>query len=267
MTTRPLLPTQAIGDLNPVGQRAGVQSAVGVWKDRPVFVKSLSSGDPETTARFQHEGEVASFLDHPNVVPLLAMTESQLIFDFVQGGTLRDLARCGPMTPDEATAVTWGVLRATEYMHSRGVIHQDLKPENVMLLSGEPAAHHVRVMDFGMSHARHLHLDIHSGTRMGTPHFMAPEQFQGVRGDPRSDLYSVGVLLFDCLAGHPPYEDALGWLVGISENRAELPGPPELHPVMQTAIQRELAARPQSATEMLETLREARRALNLSDLP
>ncbi|MFC3862034.1 serine/threonine-protein kinase [Deinococcus antarcticus] len=266
MTTPPLLPTQSFHDLTLLGQRSGVQSAVGLWRGRPVFIKSLTSSDPETVARFQHEGEVAAYLQHPNIVPLLAVTETQLIFDFVQGGTLRDLARCGPMTPDETTAVTGAVLRAVAYMHSRGVVHQDLKPENVMLLNGEPAAHHVRVMDFGMSHARHLHLDIHSGTRMGTPHFMAPEQFQGVRGDPRSDLYSVGVLLFDCLAGHPPYEDALGWLVGISENRAELPGPPELHPVMQAAIQRDLNARPQSALEMLHALCVARRALHLPEL-
>lgn len=262
-----LLPIQSIERLNVLGHRVGVESASGYWREQPVFIKSLHSSDPETTARFQHEGEVAAYLSHPLIVPMLARTETQLIYDFVPGGTLRDLARCGPMTPQEATAVTWGVLRATQYMHSRGVVHQDLKPENVMLLRGEPTDHTVRIMDFGMSHAAHLTLDIHSGTRMGTPHFMAPEQFQGVRGDVRSDLYSVGVLLFDCLAGHPPFEDAMGWLVGISENRAEFPGPPELHPVMQAAIQRDRQARPQSADVMLELLRRARQQLGLGDLP
>ncbi|RJF73163.1 serine/threonine protein kinase [Deinococcus cavernae] len=266
MSTLSPIPHQQVDRLTPLRQRGGVQTAQGVWQGQAVFVKSLISGDPEIVDRFQHEGEVAAYLQHPNIVRLLAVTNTQLIFKFIRGGTLRDLARCGPMTPDAATAVVWGVLQAAAYLHARGVVHQDLKPENVMLLNGEANDASVRIMDFGMSHARHLHLDIHSGTRMGTPHFMAPEQFQGVRGDPRSDLYSVGVLLFDCLAGHPPYEDALGWLAGICENCAELPGPPELHPLMQGAIQRDRAERPQSAQVMLKALGQARRALGLSDL-
>lgn len=250
-----------------LGQSHGVQSGLGLWQEQQVFIKTLLSGDPDTVARFAHEGQVAASLDHPLVASLLSQTPTDLIFPFIQGGTLRDLARCGPMLPADATAVVWGILEAVAHLHSRGVVHHDLKPENVMLLRGKAQASQVRLIDFGMSYAAHLPLDIHSGTRMGTPHFMAPEQFQGVRGDPRSDLYSVGVLLFDCLAGHPPYEDALGWLVGISENRAELPGPALLHPVMLAAIQRDREARPQSAQEMQDLLRAARAALNLPELP
>jgi serine/threonine-protein kinase len=92
---------------------------------------------------------------------------------------------------------------------------------------------------------------------------MAPEQFQGVRGDPRSDLYSAGVLLFDALAGHPPYEDALGWLAGIRDNRAALPGPAALHPVMLAALARDPDERPGSAGEMIEAIQAAREALGL----
>ena len=253
--------------LSVLGQSHGVQAGTARWQERLVFVKRLISSDPDTAARFAHEGQVAAYLDHPLVAPLLHHTHTDLIYPFIPGGTLRDLARCGPMTPDEATSVVWGILQAVAHLHSRGVVHHDLKPENVMLCRGKPSADAVRLIDFGMSYARHLPLDIHSGTRMGTPHFMAPEQFHGERGDPRSDLYSVGVLLFDCLAGHPPYEDALGWLVGITENRAELPGPKALHPVMLSAIQRSREARPQTVQEMQALLRAARRALGLSDLP
>lgn len=264
--TKPVTHTFDAQPLNLLGSRSGVQTASGEWHGQPIFLKALISDDPETVARFQHEGEVAAYLNHPLLVPLLSQTETQLIFPFIQGGSLRDLARCGPMSAEDATAVTWGLLLAAEYMHARGVVHHDLKAENVMLVGGQPNVQSVRIIDFGMSHSRHLKLDIHSGTRMGTPHFMAPEQFQGVRGDPRSDLYSIGVLLFDCLAGHPPYEDALAWLVGISENRAEFPGPPELHPVMQHSIRRDPEARPQSATDMLDLLRQARHNLNLNSL-
>lgn len=248
---------------NVLGQRAGVLLQTGEWRGQQVFVKSLQSEDPDIAARFHHEGEVATGLHHPMIIPLLGQTPSQLIFPFIAGGTLRDLARCGPMTPADAVAVTGGILAAVTYLHEQGVVHHDLKPENVMLRGGKPLAENIRLIDFGMSYAQHLPLDIHSGTRMGTPHFMAPEQFQGVRGDPRSDLYSVGVLMFDCLAGHPPYEDALGWLVGISENRAELPGPKALHPFMHSAIQRDMTKRPQSAKEMQERLQKASAELSL----
>lgn len=246
--------------------RGGVEGGEGEWRGQAVYVKTLVSDDPEEVARFHHEGEVAARLRHPLVIPLLAHTRTQLIFPFLAGGTLRDLVTAQPLDAGAATAVAWGVLQAASHLHERGVTHHDLKPENVLLLGGAPDAGAVRLIDFGMSHAEGLALDIHSGTRMGTPQFMAPEQFQGVRGDPRSDLYSVGVLLFDCLAGHPPYEDALGWLVGLSEDRAAPPGPAPLHPLLLRALERDPERRPQSAEEMLADLAAARAALGLVTL-
>lgn len=257
---------QELSQVTLLGQRSGVQTGIAVWQGQQVFFKALVSRDPETVARFEHEGQVAASLSHPLVIPVLWQSRRELIFPLLPGGTLRDLARCGPMSTGQATAVVWGILQAVVYLHAQGVTHHDLKPENVLLVRGKTTPDAVRLIDFGMSHARHLKLDIHSGTRMGTPHFMAPEQFRGIRGDPRSDLYSVGVLLFDCLAGHPPYEDALGWLVGISENLAELPGPRELHPFMRAAIQRDMTLRPQSAAEMLALLEKARQDLKLPSL-
>ncbi|GMA15092.1 serine/threonine protein kinase [Deinococcus metallilatus] len=243
--------------------RGGIQSEVGEWRGREVFVKTLLTDDPQAALRFEHEGQIAAGLDHPLVVPLLAQTRAQLIFPFVPGPTLRERVEHGPLSPAEALGVTCGVLGAVTHLHARGVTHHDLKPENVLLAGGSLRGECVRLVDFGMSHSQALPHDIHGGTRMGTPHFMAPEQFQGVRGDPRSDLYSVGVLLFDCLAGHPPYEDALGWLVGLCDDCAPLPGPPELHPVLQAALSRDPAERPGSAAEMRAALRGAARALGL----
>ncbi|MDB5044309.1 MAG: serine/threonine protein kinase [Deinococcus sp.] len=256
--------SQPIDNPSTVAARGGVLSETGEWRGQSVFVKTLLTANTDIRERFGHEGQIAAMLDHPLVVPLLARTPTQLLFPFIPGGTLRDLALCGPMSADEASAVAMGVLHATAHLHSRGVTHQDLKPENVLLMRGPVQAASVRVIDFGMSHARTLPLDIHSGTRMGTPHFMAPEQFKGVRGDPRSDLYSVAVLMFDCLAGHPPYEDALGWLVGIHERRAALPGPSELHPVMLAALDRDPDGRPDSAAEMLRQLCAVRCQLGFS---
>nr|WP_231557262.1 serine/threonine-protein kinase [Deinococcus sp. YIM 77859] len=261
-----LLGTQAGGCARVLGVRGGVQSEVGEWNGRVAFIKSLLTDDPEVALRFEHEGQIAEELSHPLVVPLLARTPRQLVFPFVAGGTLRERVERGPLLTAEALSVTCGVLRAVAHLHARGVTHHDLKPENVLLVGGRARAEQVRLIDFGMSHSRALPTDVHSGTRMGTPHFMAPEQFWGRRGDPRSDLYSVGVLLFDCLAGCPPYEDALGWLVGVSQERAPLPGPPELHPLLEAALSRDPADRPQSALEMQAQLQAAARALGLEAL-
>lgn len=262
-----LPPAESISDFEPLARRSGVESGRANWNGQRVFAKTLVSDDADRVAMFHHEGAIAAKLSHPLIAPLLRHTRNQLIFPYLPGGTLRDLARCGPMSAEDATQVTWGVLQAVAHLHGRGVVHHDLKPENVILVGGQPSAETVRLIDFGMSHAADLPLDIHSGTRMGTPHFMAPEQFQGVRGDPRSDLYSVGVLLFDCLAGHPPYEDALGWLVGISEERVTAPGPTAIQPVILRAIQRDRSRRPQNVGEMLSALSDARAALGLAPLP
>lgn len=246
-----------------LAQRGGVQSGAGEWGGQPVFVKTLLPGDPEAAQRFEHEGEIAAALDHPGVVPLLARRPSQLIFPWLAGQTLRERVEAGPLSPAEALEVADGLLAAVAYLHARGVTHHDLKPENVLLEGGHAHRRCVRLIDFGMSHWRALNRDIHGGTRMGTPHFMAPEQFQGVRGDPRSDLYSVGVLLFDCLAGHPPYADALGWLTGLTDERAPLPGPPELHGVLCAALSRDPLGRPASAQELRAELRGVARELGL----
>lgn len=211
-TVQELRDIPGLGALEPLSEHGGVRCALAMWEGRTVFVKTLTVDYPDAIVRFQHEGRVAASLNHPLVVSPLAATTRQLVFPFIEGGTLRECLDRGPLTPAHAIEVALGILNAVDYLHAQGVTHHDVKPENILLSRGQPGFWNVRLIDFGMSHSRALPLDIHSGTRMGTPHFMAPEQFRGIRGDPRSDLYSVGVLLFDCLAGHPPFEDALGWL-------------------------------------------------------
>ncbi|MFC4639363.1 serine/threonine-protein kinase [Deinococcus hohokamensis] len=245
---------QALQQTSPVSWHGGLRAERACWRGESVFVKTLDTTYPDLRLRFEHEGAVAGLVDHPQVVPLLAMTPTQLIFPWVEGETLRDLVERGPVAPEAALRITAGVLRGVTALHDRGITHQDLKPENVLLAGASPTAAAVRLIDFGMSHARDLPHDIHGGTRMGTPHFMAPEQFLGVRGEPRSDLYSAGVLLFDCLAGQPPYEDALGWLAGLPGDRLPLPGPAALHPLLNYAMARDPEGRPASAREMLAEL-------------
>ena len=92
---------------------------------------------------------------------------------------------------------------------------------------------------------------------MGTPHFMAPEQFQGLRGDPRSDIYALGVLFWDALAGQPPYADPLNWLLGLPTLRDQLPQPTALQPLLERCLHRDPADRYQSVGELLSALRLA----------
>lgn len=252
MTIEAPQPITVTGQL---GVHSGVTLERGVWQGRPVFVKTLVSMDEAQKLRFRHEGDIAARLAHPGVVGLLARTPTQLIFPYVRGGTLRDhLDQHGPMCLSAALGAACGLLRTLTYLHREGVTHQDLKPENIMVEEGQPEEERVRIIDFGMAHDLRLPRDTHAGTRMGTPHFMAPEQFAGLRGDPRSDLFSVGVLLWDALAGRPPYQDPLGWLAGLGRARDPLPGPAWLRPVLDRTLACDPADRPQSAAELLALL-------------
>ncbi|ADV66946.1 serine/threonine protein kinase [Deinococcus maricopensis DSM 21211] len=222
------------------------------WEGRWVIVKTISHDHPDVIRRFHREGEIAARLAHPNIVPLLAHTRTQLVYQFVDGPTLRDHLRGRRAPPREAFRLFRGVMSAIAYAHARGIMHLDLKPENVMLEDGRAV-----VTDFGMSHDTALTRITSMGERMGTPHYMAPEQYKGVRDDPRSDLYAVTVMLFEALAGVPPHPDPLGWLSGTNLERLPLPGPPALHPLMECGLARDPEGRPPSAMSMLIELERA----------
>ncbi|WP_371922872.1 serine/threonine-protein kinase [Deinococcus sp. HSC-46F16] len=241
-------------DLRVLGRHGGLETARATWGGQPVFVKRLWRDDPLARTSLTHEGAVAARLGHSGLLPLLAAREAELIFPWVPGGTLRDALEDGPLPVGEALAVAGDLLDVLAHLHAQGVVHHDLKPENVLLCGGERQAGAVRLIDFGLSCAR-FRPDPHSvEARLGTPHYMAPEQFAGVRGDPRSDLYAVGAVLFECLAGSPPHADPLGWLAGHRRDRSPLPGPPALHPVLEAALCRGAAGRPPDALSLRQQL-------------
>ncbi len=237
--------------LGTLHERSGVRLERAEWRGQAVLVKTLTEDTPELLARFHREGEIASRLNHPNIVPLLAHTRSQLIYRFIEGGDLRAKLDAGVLETREALDLTRGLLGALGHAHARGVIHLDLKPENVLLEGGR-----VRVTDFGLSHDRALPRITSRGDRFGTPHYMPPEQYQGVRNEPRSDLYSAAAILFEALAGAPPYPDPFGWLSGASDERVPTaPGP--LRPLLDSALERDPARRPSSALAFLIELERA----------
>jgi eukaryotic-like serine/threonine-protein kinase len=166
-------------------------------------------GDPATFSRYQRELEIGKRLHHPNIQQLLDEgrldgVSPYLVLEYVEGTLLREyLRQHAPLPVDEAIKITVQLADALQYCHEHGVVHRDLKPENILI---EPDGT-VKLVDFGIAllqGARRLTFRrLTSG--FGTPDYMAPEQVQGERGDARTDVYALGVMLFEMLTGDVPY--------------------------------------------------------------
>lgn len=171
--------------------------------------------------RFEREAELAARLDHPNIVALhdfgtTADGTKYLVMQLLEGEELS--ARLGkPLPPKHAVAVMVQILRALEHAHAQGVIHRDLKPPNVFITTDAHGHETVRILDFGLAKLAEPDLDsdpercatnlTQVGMIMGTPTYMSPEQAVGATVDHRADLYTAGVLLYQMLAGVPPFVD------------------------------------------------------------
>jgi eukaryotic-like serine/threonine-protein kinase len=157
--------------------------------------------------RFRHSLELARKLDHPGIVKVLPddrSGESYIVMEWVDGQTLRQIIDgCGTLSPGRAVRITLAVCDALDYLHSRGVLHRDLKPENIMV----DAAERIKLIDFGMASESKgiLWAWANLDDAMGTPDYASPEQIHGKRGDARSDVYSLGIVLFEMLAGEVPF--------------------------------------------------------------
>ncbi|MFC7584587.1 protein kinase [Nonomuraea antimicrobica] len=185
--------------------------------ERIVAVKVLPAQmlrDGDFRARFRREARAAAGLSHPNIAVVYDVGEDigdgelvpYLVMELVEGGTLADLLRQAPPTPNEVGRIVAAVLEALEHSHGREVVHRDIKPANIMVhrVGGRVR---VKVMDFGIAKlmsetATRLTA---TGIRIGTPSYMSPEQADGKPADARSDLYSTGCVLYEMLTGRPPF--------------------------------------------------------------
>jgi serine/threonine-protein kinase len=165
--------------------------------------------DPAFYSRFQREIEIGTKLNHPGVLKVLAVdrpSRPYLAMEYLDGETLWDLIqRAAPLPTRDALCVATLVCDALDYLHSNDVVHRDLKPTNIMLCRDGS----LRIMDFGIAMAgasRRLTFAGFSG-RLGTPAYMAPEQVKGRRGDPQTDIYSLGAVLYEMTTGHAPYDE------------------------------------------------------------
>lgn len=224
------------------------------WQDRLVVVKRIQGGSPLLEERLRREATVVSKLQHENIVPLLATEGGSLIYAYCPGVPLSDVLEEGALRFARAVRIASDVLRALEYAHALGVIHCDVKPSNI-ILKGERAL----LTDFGFAKDLALTAITSQGMMLGTPNYMSPEQFQGERDDPRSDLYSVGAILYHMLTGEPPYGSmVVRFLIG-DPNVSLKPLPAAAAPlagVISTALSRSPEARFASAGGMLAALQQ-----------
>jgi len=223
---------------------------------QPFAIKRLHAqvaASPDLLARFQREANVQSMLDHPNIVGLHAVggTPSGDLFfvlEFVDGHDLGHELDLGPLTPARAINAMIQLLSALHYAHQFGLVHRDLKPENV-LLAQSPTGERLKVIDFGLVKMLNDVLGTkicarltQTGMIFGTPEYMAPEQIEAEEVDPRTDLYAVGVLLFESLTGRRPFEFEEVHLLWHAHLNAPVPTLSSVDPSFTRPLHRDLDA-------------------------
>ncbi|HEX6074417.1 MAG TPA: Stk1 family PASTA domain-containing Ser/Thr kinase [Micromonosporaceae bacterium] len=259
------------------GGMATVYQAVDERLERAVAVKVIRpvhAGDSHFLRRFDREAKTIARLSHPNVVAVYDTGDHQglpyLVMEYVPGHTLRDeLARRGRLPVSEVLAVGEALLSAVAAAHRAGLVHRDVKPENV-LISDDGT---VKVADFGLAQAVEASTEDTDGQLMATVAYVAPELVTEGRADPRSDVYSAGIVLFEMLTGRVPY---LGErTVDVAYQHVEQDAPPPsrylpglpvpLDALVVRATRRDPAARPPDASGFLAELRKVSEDIGLGD--
>jgi serine/threonine-protein kinase len=222
--------------------------------------------DPLFYDRFKREEDIGRKLDHPGVMKVLKAAEGEerdhvyIVMEWVPGRLLRNVLSEEPKLPPERAAhITQEILEALDYIHRHGVVHRDLKPENIMVAPGDldeanskPFRDKIKLIDFGLAGqegARRLTFAKLTQV-MGTPAYISPEQVKGRRGDARSDIYSVGVMLYEMLTGKTPFDGPNPFAV-MNDRLLNNPIPPREHdptisPQLQEIIYRAIERDPRN---------------------
>jgi serine/threonine protein kinase len=220
--------------------------------------------DPVLFDRFKREEEIGTRIQHPSVMKVLPnpdRTQVYMVMEWLDGRLLRQIMNEQKQLPVErGVRLTVGIAKALEFIHAQGVVHRDLKPENIMVAPDDS----VHLIDFGIAAsagARRLTF-AHFSQSMGTPDYISPEQVRGKRGDARSDVYALGVMLYEMLTGVVPFTGANPFAV-MNDRLLNQPQPPrELNPavtpqmqeIIYRALEREPKNRYASAREMVHDL-------------
>jgi serine/threonine-protein kinase len=242
-----------ITDLVSRSGMASIFKAQDIESGEPVAIKipfMQFESDPAFFSRFQHEELIGKSLRHPYILRIIPVEEKSrpyIVMEFLQGQTLRQVLRSVERMPvQDALAIARRICEALEYLHSQNVIHRDLKPENIMLCDDGS----IRLMDFGIAKAAGLRRLTFSGfsASLGTPDYMAPEQVKGKRGDARTDIYSLGVMLYEMVTGALPFEGTNPYAIMHARLAGDPIGPrkwnPELSPQFEEILLHALERQP-----------------------
>ena len=266
------------------GGMSTVYAGTDLRLDRRVAVKVMAPAlahDPAFTERFVREARTAARLSHPNAVAVFDQGAEEtpagrvvfLVMELVTGSTLREvLRRRGRLRPDEALSVLEPILAALAAAHRAGLVHRDVKPENVLLSTDGT----VKVVDFGLARAVAApSTSTQSGVVLGTVAYVSPEQVARGTADARTDVYSAGILLFELLTGTPPYGGDSALAVAYRHVHDDVPPPstrvagipPALDELVLRATRREPGGRPADAGAFLAELAMVRTDLDLRRVP
>jgi len=255
------------------GGMGEVYRAINLQTKMPVAVKALTgAGEPGTAlARFRNEAVIQYNLRHPNVAELYEYFEYHgtpcIVMEFVEGSTLNEWIReTGPLAVPRALEILADICDAVSYMHSRGTIHRDIKSENIRVNAQGKA----KLLDFGISISKSTPAFTRVGCVVGTPEKMAPEQHLGLRGDARSDVWALGVLLYEMVTGVPPFtssspvglrEDILA-LRYIPASRRKTGLPRRVRRMIENCLRLKPEDRYASSGVMLREVQQVRRRLS-----
>ena len=220
--------------------------------------------DPDLVRRFKNESKAISLLNHPNIVKVYDVSVSDylqyIVMEYVDGMTLREYLneRGGKLTSRETVHFISQILKALEHAHANGVVHRDIKPQNIMLLDNGQ----LRMMDFGIARISRAENQLLSGKTMGSVHYISPEQAKGDETDCTSDIYSVGVMMYEMLSGQLPFDAEDAVEVAIKQISDQPKSLHEIAPQVPAALveitEKAMAKLPQnryaSAREMLDAL-------------
>lgn len=245
---------------------ASIYRATDTRDGRPVAIKiphPQMESDPLFFDRFQREGEIGEKLDHPGVMKVYPNPERSrvyMVMEWVEGRLLRSLLRDRTHLPaEQAIPLVIAIADALDYIHRNGVVHRDLKPENIMITT-DSAGTRIKLIDFGVAGklgARRLTFGKLSQV-VGTPDYIAPEQVRGKRGDGRSDIYALGIILYEMLTGTTPFTGNNPFAI-MNDRLVNHPTPPREHnpgislplqEVIYRALEREPQNRYSTAAEM-----------------
>jgi eukaryotic-like serine/threonine-protein kinase len=235
---------ERIGDYEILGE-LGCGGMGRVWRVRNVISDRIEAvkvllpdlvGRQELAARFLREIKLMASLDHPNIAALrtafTANNQLYMVMEFVEGQTMAEHLENGPISVPDALNYTGQVLKAVSYAHHQHIIHRDIKPPNMMLTPQGT----IKLMDFGIARAGDERSLTRTGTTLGSLNYMSPEQVKGEATDGRSDLYSVGVCLYEFVTGQRPFTSTSGYSLMAAQIK-EIPKPPlELNPALPLAL-------------------------------